>query len=221
MKHLTKAWDWTKNDNDCWLIPAIESPYLAKRWTDLSFKTFLDLGCGLGRHSVLMAKDGFDVTSVDLSEEATAYLNSWAQKENLDIKTLNCDMTKLPFPDNCFDCALAFNVIYHTDTKGFRVAIDEIYRVLKPGGEIFLTLLSKNTYSYQNKEKYEIVDENTIIRNDMVAEMGIPHFYTGIEDIEPFFSDWEIMLKPRETCDYVVLDADTYSRHWQLLLRKH
>jgi 2-polyprenyl-3-methyl-5-hydroxy-6-metoxy-1,4-benzoquinol methylase len=40
------------------------------RWKDKNYKSFLDLGCGLGRHSLLFAQSGFKVSSFDLSEEA-------------------------------------------------------------------------------------------------------------------------------------------------------
>lgn len=64
----SKAWDWEKNQSDYWLIPCVESPYLAERWQGKGFLRFLDLGCGLGRHAVYMAKKGFEVTAADLSE---------------------------------------------------------------------------------------------------------------------------------------------------------
>ena len=41
----SKAWDWSKNESKEWLIPAIESYYLAELWKSKRFKKFLDVGC--------------------------------------------------------------------------------------------------------------------------------------------------------------------------------
>ncbi len=72
---ITKAWDWSKNTDDQWLIPCMESSYLAEKWKSKGYNSFLDLGCGLGRHSIYMASHGFDVTAVDLSEYGVSHLN--------------------------------------------------------------------------------------------------------------------------------------------------
>ena len=52
----SKGWNWKIITNDAanyWKNPSIESFYLLNRWQSLDLKNFLDLGCGLGRHSVL------------------------------------------------------------------------------------------------------------------------------------------------------------------------
>jgi SAM-dependent methyltransferase len=141
----SKAWDWSKNESNQWLIPTIESCYLSESWRSKGFRSFLDLGCGLGRHSIYFAQKGYEVNSVDLSDYAVNQLKSWAAKEQLNITTDVCDMLNLPFDNDTFDCIIAYNVIYHTDTEGFIKSLQEIKRVLKNNGELFITLLSKDS----------------------------------------------------------------------------
>lgn len=160
-ERMTKAWDWSKNTDNCWLVPCTESAYLAERWRGRGYGTFLDLGCGLGRHSVYMASKGLNVTAVDLSDFGVNHLQAWAGREGLAIKTAVSNMLALPFGDDSFDCAMAYNVIYHTDTQGFMASLDEIRRVLKPNGELFITLISKNTHSYRHADH-----SSTSARND-------------------------------------------------------
>lgn len=218
--HISKPWDWSKNTDGIWLIPCMESAYLAERWRDFGFKRFLDLGCGLGRHTVYMAKKGFDVTAADLSDYGINHVIGWAQKENLNINTAVCDMTKLPFADNGFDCIMAYNVIYHTDTEGFLTALSEIQRALRPGGELFLTLISKNTYSFQNARRYKRLDGNTLLRDEHETEKDVPHFYVDIADIKRLFSEWDFQAPPAEWCEYDTGKPESYSKHWTLLVRK-
>ncbi len=104
-----------------------------------------------------MAQKNFDVNATDLSDYGIHHLREWAIKENLNIKTAVCNMFSLPFEDRSFVCVMAYNVIYHTDTKRFSAALGEIKRVLLPGGELFLTLISKGTHSFQHADRYKIL----------------------------------------------------------------
>jgi ubiquinone/menaquinone biosynthesis C-methylase UbiE len=175
-KHITKEWDWSKNRDNRWLVPCTDSAYLVERWKGKDYKSLLDLGCGLGRHSIYMASQGFDVTAVDLSEYGINNLKEWAKKEKLDIKSCVSNMLSLPFEDNSFDCMIAYNVIYHTDTNGFIATLNEIKRVLKPEGELYITLISKNTYSYIYSKEEKRIDENTYMRDEDDTEKDVPHF---------------------------------------------
>ena len=116
----SKAWNWSmlneETQKEIWLEPSIESYYLVNRWKRQGKKEFLDIGCGLGRHSIQFAKEGFNVTSIDLSQEAIDSAKRWAQDEKLDIQFLHSDMMDIPYEDNSFDCILCRNVISHTDT---------------------------------------------------------------------------------------------------------
>lgn len=216
----SKAWDWAKNESNQWLIPALESCYLVETWKAKGFKRFLDLGCGLGRHSIYFAKNGFEVSSADLSDYAVNHLAEWAEREKLSIGIKSCDMLKLPFEDASFDCIMAYNVIYHTDTQGFIRTLGEIQRVLKPGGELFITLISKKTWSFQNADRFKRVDENTILRDEQDTERNVPHFYVDIEDIKRYFSAFEHMRLPVEQTEFNMENSEHYSTHFILLVKK-
>jgi SAM-dependent methyltransferase len=218
--NITKGWDWTKNRSSEWLIPCTESAYLAESWQSKGFTTFLDLGCGLGRHSVYMAKKGFNVSALDISEEGARHTREWAGKEQLAVDVKVGNMLALPYDDKSFDCIMAYNVIYHTNTAGFIEAVKEIDRVLKPGGELFITLISKGTWSYIKRDEYRCLDENTLLRNEGETEMDVPHFYVDIYDILRFFEDWDFLNPPLEYCRYDMVKPEYFSKHWIMLLRK-
>lgn len=216
----SKAWDWEKNQSDYWLIPCVESPYLAERWQAKGFLRFLDLGCGLGRHAVYMAKKGFKVTAADLSEYGIEHTKKWAGEEQVPLTACVADMLSLPFEDNTFDCAMAYNVIYHTDIPGFQAALAEIHRVLKPGGELFLTLISKSTYGYKQADSSRRVDANTLLSEKSDTETGVPHLYVDLADIKRFFKAWHLEDSLRESCVYNPEEPQYYSSHWSLTVRK-
>jgi len=217
----SKAWDWNKNESKQWLVPSTEAYYLAELWKSKGFNKFLDLGCGLGRHSIYFAQKGYDVNSVDLSEYAVSYLRNWANKEHLKVTAKLSDMINLPFANDTFDCIIAYNVIYHTDTEGFIKSLQEIRRVLKNKGELFLTLLSKDTWSYQRADKYKRIDENTILRDEDATEHNVPHFFVDIEDIKKYFSDFDFVIAPVEQTEYNMENTEYFSKHFKLIVRKN
>lgn len=189
----SKAWNWKmlkKEDEKIWKEPATESYYLVNRWKMQGKKDFLDLGCGLGRHTILFAKEGFNTYAFDLSEDGVEKTKQWAGQLNLKVDCKVGDMLELPYKDDSIDCILCRNVISHTDTKGMEKITQELKRVLRKDGECYLTLGSKNTWGW--KQDWPMVDENTKIRVEDGPENGIPHFYADYDLILKLFKDFNI-----------------------------
>lgn len=220
----SKAWDWKQLNEETqrkiWLEPSIESYYLINRWKKQNKESFLDIGCGLGRHSIQFAKNGFCVTAVDLSTEALRQAKEWASEENLNIEFLNKDMLELPFKDNSFDCILCRNVIAHTDTEGIKIIVNKIHSLLKENGECFLTLGSKNASTYKDPKNIP-VDENTKLRMDEGPEKGVPHFYADMDIIPKLFKDFKIEYLA-QTQEFKENTDGSFRSYWHyfLLIKK-
>lgn len=213
----SKAWDWDKGNHSYWLTPSEESYYLAHRWKEKKYQTLLDFGSGLGRHSVFFAKQGFCVSAFDLSGGGISHLEQWAEKEHLQIDTKVADMLNLPYLDHSFDAVFAYHVISHTDSAGIKQIIGEISRVLKVGGELYLTLCSKETWSYKDAG-YPKLDENTVIKTAEGPENGIPHFFVNLDDILALLSNYEID-KIRHTDDCYFAGRTQNSKHYYVLAK--
>ena len=87
---------------------------------------------------------------------------------------------------------LCRNVISHTDTNGVKHAVSEIRRVLKMGGECYLTLGSKVTWQERHR-KWPWVDENTRLCMDEGPEYEVPHFYADYALVKELFSAFKII----------------------------
>lgn len=182
----SKGWDWQSADQSIWLDPAEECYYFCEKWKRQGKRSVLDLGCGLGRHSILFAKNGFKVTSADISEYAVKAVEKSAEKEGLNIHTVVCDMLNMPFRENSFDCIFSYLTISHTDTEGFTKILNKLKQILKPKGEIYLTLCSKETWSFK-EANYPKIDENTVVKTDEGPEKGVPHFFVDLNDVKKLF----------------------------------
>lgn len=111
-------------------------------WSALSLKpgiTIMDLACGAGRYTTEMAhKVGRDgrVIAIDLWEEGIAQINRSAQSTGARIETHVADVGKgLPVENQCVDLCLMATVLHDLVHDGTaRAALEEVARVLKPGG---------------------------------------------------------------------------------------
>ena len=74
----------------------------------------LDIGCGLGRHTVYLAARGFEVTATDNAPAALAACKANLEEAGLTANVVETEMTDYPFPDGHFAGALGSHVIHHT-----------------------------------------------------------------------------------------------------------
>lgn len=105
----------------------------------------LDVGCGHGRHARPLALTGHRVVGIDVSRRLLAIGKkaTSAAREFRVIAWIGADATALPFPDATFDAALCIAVLHHLSSRDERIrALSEMRRVLRPGGEAFISVWS-------------------------------------------------------------------------------
>jgi tellurite methyltransferase len=106
----------------------------------------LDAGCGTGRNLVYFLREGFDVCGVDLSTEAVARVRSLARslaahlpEENFRLEPVET----MSFSRASFDAVISSAVLHFArDEAHWRAMVEEMWRVLKPGGIFFARLAS-------------------------------------------------------------------------------
>jgi len=119
-------------------------------------KNVLDLGCGTGRHCIYLAKKGFNVVGVDVSESALKMANAWVRKERLKNATfIQGTMNNIPVKNSHFDAVISVSVIHHAVKKDIVTTIDEVYRVLKKKGILFTNLASVKDPRFGSGQKVE------------------------------------------------------------------
>lgn len=189
----SKAWDWANVPRNEWMAASDEFLPTALRWKQIKAKRILDLGCGRGRHALLLAKMGFHVTAIDLSSEGIIQLENEAHRLKLDkqIKTVVCDMKDLPFKPSTFDCVLCFHSVYHTDYKTLKKIISRIVEILKKKGRLYITLNSKDSDSYK-KHVGSSKNIHTIIKADGF-EKGVPHTFLNYKETVKLLSAFHII----------------------------
>lgn len=134
-------------------------------WKELSFlrdqviagEKILDLGCGNGRFIELFKEQNIEYFGLDNSER----LIEIAKKRYPRGKFQIADAFNLPFPDNFFDKVFSIAVLHHIPSDQYRTRfLEEVRRVLKPGGILILTVW----YLWQKKTVWKFLLKNIFLK---------------------------------------------------------
>ena len=117
----------------------VELEELAIRWNG---GKLLNIGCGHGADFLPFIKS-FELHGIDFSVEMLKLAVKYAEKYKFTAGLVTADATALPYKDASFDKAIAVATYHHLTNKQRLPAFNELKRVLKPGGEAFITVWNR------------------------------------------------------------------------------
>jgi ubiquinone/menaquinone biosynthesis C-methylase UbiE len=141
-----------------------ESWYRVRHWSRFSQELkemahrwqrgkLLNVGCAHGP-DFLPFKESFELWGIDFSTAMVKMAQKYAAKFNLEVNLTVADAIALPYPDATFDWAIAVATYHHIQGDKQRLkAFQELRRVLKPGGEAFITVWNRWQPSFWAKGK--------------------------------------------------------------------
>lgn len=100
----------------------------------------LDFGCGSLTLSIMAAQSHpyAEFFGVDIDEKILAIAKEKLERSRLAVQVRHYDGGRLPYPENCFDRVMSSLVFHHLTLRQKYFALEEIYRVLKPSGEVHI-----------------------------------------------------------------------------------
>ena len=123
-----------------WSIFRTELETLARRW---QCGKLLNVGCGHGA-DFLPFRQSFELYGVDFSAEMLRFAEKYSRKFSFTVHLTRADVCRLPYADDSFDRAISVATYHHVKGKKERLtALQELRRVLKPGGEAFVTVWNR------------------------------------------------------------------------------
>jgi SAM-dependent methyltransferase len=143
----------------------------------------LDAGCGYGRNLVHLLREGAEVFAVDANVEGVGHVRALAEElapqlpaENFQVAAIE----KMPFADGFADVVICNSVLHFAqDEQHFLAMVEELWRVLRPGGMLFCRLGSRigmefprirgQVYQIGDGSEWFLVDEAALL--NMTAQM--------------------------------------------------
>ncbi|HKO62702.1 MAG TPA: class I SAM-dependent methyltransferase [Pyrinomonadaceae bacterium] len=143
----------------------------------------LEVGCGMGTDLLQFARGGAICTGVDLTPRSIEISRHRFRLYDVPATFLIADGEKLPFPDNTFEIVYSNGVLHHTpDTVA---AVQEVHRVLRPGGIAKVMLYYRHSLNYWG----EIVLHRGLLRGQLLRgdtpEQIMGRFVEYGDDTEP------------------------------------
>jgi SAM-dependent methyltransferase len=104
----------------------------------------LDLCCGQGRHSVVLAQHGYRVAALDLNKGYLELARQAARNSNIELETVAADMRRIPFEQR-FDAIInMFSSFGYLESEADDdQVLESIAKALRPGGRLFLDMLNR------------------------------------------------------------------------------
>jgi ubiquinone/menaquinone biosynthesis C-methylase UbiE len=187
---IKKYWDWrSKSYGD----DADKSIRIANRWETVleelvsgaCGRQALDIGTGRGQFAIYLARLGFAVTGVDLSDKMIFHAGKNAIKHNLDIAFHTGDAEKLEFDNNTFDVVVSRNLLWTLPSPD--KALKEWQRVLKPGGTLVVSDGLWMNYTWKRIHNLAFNLLKGMFRKSSLISLRFFSSYAGLQKSLPFY----------------------------------
>lgn len=175
----------------------------------------LDLGCGVGRHLILCAENGLNCYGLDIADSALKSAEKNLKKKNLNAQLNQGDLITLPYEDNFFDIIISFGVFDHVNFSKAKIAIKEVYRILKDDGHIYFKL---ETSDSPERGLGYLIGKNTYIMGTECEKNIIQHYFSKNEVLK-LFENFEILRLEKEIIENELNNSLIISR-WHIVCRK-
>ncbi|SHJ44017.1 Methyltransferase domain-containing protein [Clostridium cavendishii DSM 21758] len=154
-------------------------------------KSVLDCGAG-GNYPplALFSSLGYKTYGLELSDEQIEAAKRFEDEHNINLNILKGDIRNLPFEDEAFSYVYSYNTIFHMKKIDIEKSINEIKRVLKPGGICLINFLSINDEDYGSGIEQGRGEFLQVERGEEVI-----HTYYDICEAEKHFKDMKILFK--------------------------
>jgi ubiquinone/menaquinone biosynthesis C-methylase UbiE len=179
----------------------------------------LEIGIGTGRIAIPLTANVARVTGVDLSLKMMARLEAKIAKTTIRLDLARADAIRLPFPDSIFDLAYGVHVLHLV--SGWREAVSDARRVIKPGGYFVAswhrrrpdspdTILRKELRRLAKTRAVETRRPGAQSESEILQELETWHGELSLVDV----ADWTEPSTPGEIIEE--LDRQIYSETWMI-----
>ncbi|URZ04338.1 class I SAM-dependent methyltransferase [Clostridium felsineum] len=154
-------------------------------------KTVLDCGAGGDLPPLfLFSGNGYKTYGIEISISQLDKAEAFSKKYNVNLNISRGDIRKLPFEDESISFIYSYGTIFHMKKGDIGNAVEEIKRVLKPGGMCLINFLTTKDGDYNKGKKLGEGEFLQIERGDTVI-----HSYVKDDEADKYFEDMKVLFK--------------------------
>lgn len=161
-------------------------------------KEILDCGAGGEKPPLyIFHLFGYKTHGIDISEEQVKKASAFCEKKGIDLGIRKGDMRNLPFEDRSISFVYSYDTIFHMPKKEVSVAMEEMKRVLRKEGLLFVNFVSTEHSGYGKGQE---VGAGEFIQNGRYGKVFISYY----EEDEPdqYFNGLEILCKEKRIREF-------------------
>ena len=176
---------------------SINFSYYLHEYKKFAGKKVLDVGSGNGYVLSKYSQEGAETWGVDITPIGAYLYRRRFELWDLQGNVLIANAEELPFENEFFDCVCCMGVLHHTPSP--EKAVEEIFRVLKPGGRLIVMVYHRNSALYKIRIKFtsiitgkslrQLVNEVDGIGNpkgDVYSKIELRHLLSQFNNLELF-----------------------------------
>ncbi|MBN2757500.1 MAG: class I SAM-dependent methyltransferase [Bacteroidales bacterium] len=169
-------------------IDEIEKNIIKEFLQELKSKEIIEIGCGTGHWTNFLSDLGFIIDASDISEKMLLEAQNKNIK-NAEFSVKNAE--QLNYPDNSADNIIAVTSLEFVENQ--QLAVNEIYRILKPNGYFICAGLNLNSDLGKNKANDEVYKNAKFFTynnlNEILSKFGEPKFKAAVVIENSEFTD--------------------------------
>ena len=190
----------------------------------------LDFGCGSGNNSIFFINKMYDVYGCDVAENFKECVKDLLKKYQINENIINKftlldkNYKRLPYDDNTFDVIVANQVLYYLPSREAIIqTCNELKRVLKPNGVIYISMMGQKNYYFTKHTKKILTDDGhqhevkiTDKTHRLYGLHEVVYFMRSEQEMEELFG----MFKKIDIGSFEIKMLDTDGHHWVFIGKK-
>jgi ubiquinone/menaquinone biosynthesis C-methylase UbiE len=175
------------------------------------------LDCGAGGAIpplALFHQHGFETWGIDISLDELEKARQFCTQAGIELGLKQGDMRSIPFEDQSFDFVYEHYSMCHLDKRDTAVAVNEMWRVLKPGGLCFLGVISTDSWPHS------LFGEERAPGEFYGEEGGVPNVLHSLlrdQEMDEIVSPWTVLAKEKHVQYLRQAAAETSMEEWMRL----